>query len=79
MLWTDVDIRKSGRRLAGGALIIFAALTAAHAPAFAQQKTPLRVAYIPVITWLPALVAKEMRASSIRTASTSPSPNSPTS
>jgi NitT/TauT family transport system substrate-binding protein len=25
----------------------------------AQQMTPLRVAYIPVITWLPALVAKE--------------------
>src|ERR1019366_7464045 len=25
----------------------------------AQQKTALRVAYIPVVTWLPALVAKE--------------------
>jgi len=25
----------------------------------AQQMTQLRVAYIPVITWLPALVAKE--------------------
>lgn len=59
MLWNSVGICKSCRRLACGALIVIAALTVAHAPAFAQQKTPLRVAYIPVITWLPALVAKD--------------------
>jgi NitT/TauT family transport system substrate-binding protein len=39
------------------ALLGVAALPAA--PAIAQQKVALRVAYIPVITWLPALVAKE--------------------
>jgi NitT/TauT family transport system substrate-binding protein len=41
-----------------GALAAFGIL-AAGTTAFAQQKIPLRVAYIPVITWLPALVAKD--------------------
>jgi ABC-type nitrate/sulfonate/bicarbonate transport system substrate-binding protein len=59
MLWNSVDLRKRRLRHVGAALSIVAALTAAHAPAFAQQKTQLRVAYIPVITWLPALVAKD--------------------
>jgi NitT/TauT family transport system substrate-binding protein len=49
---------------AGSRLVLAAALGAAWlaAPpsvAQAQQKTALRVAYIPVVTWLPALVAKE--------------------
>jgi ABC-type nitrate/sulfonate/bicarbonate transport system substrate-binding protein len=34
-------------------------MTTSFGVARAQQMTPLRVAYIPVITWLPALVAKE--------------------
>ena len=34
-------------------------LAAPVTTAQAQQKTALRVAYIPVVTWLPALVAKE--------------------
>jgi NitT/TauT family transport system substrate-binding protein len=38
-----------------GAIIMMATNTAA----ISQQKVPLRVAYIPVITWLPALVAKD--------------------
>lgn len=33
--------------------------TAAAPAAFAQQKTTVRVVYIPVITWLPLLVAKD--------------------
>ncbi|MPZ55428.1 MAG: hypothetical protein GEU91_02810 [Rhizobiales bacterium] len=52
-----------GALAARGAVTLLAALTiygAAPAPAaLAQQKTALRVVYIPVITWLPALVAKE--------------------
>jgi NitT/TauT family transport system substrate-binding protein len=36
-----------------------ATLAASLGTAQAQQKTALRVAYIPVITWLPALVAQE--------------------
>jgi NitT/TauT family transport system substrate-binding protein len=38
-----------------GAIAVAAASTAA----IGQQRIPLRVAYIPVITWLPALVAKD--------------------
>src|ERR1700680_3034607 len=34
-------------------------LLASAPPALAQQKVALRVAYIPVVTWLPMLVAKE--------------------
>jgi NitT/TauT family transport system substrate-binding protein len=42
------------------ALMALAALLASGATdARAQQKTALRVAYIPVVTWLPALVAQE--------------------
>jgi NitT/TauT family transport system substrate-binding protein len=46
-----------------GSLVALAALAATFsvpvATAQAQEKTKLRVAYIPVVTWLPALVAKE--------------------
>ena len=41
------------------ALLGAAWLVAPPGVAQAQQKTALRVAYIPVVTWLPALVAKE--------------------
>lgn len=42
------------------ALAVLAAIfSALITTAQAQQKTALRVAYIPVVTWLPALVAKE--------------------
>ena len=45
---------------ATGALSVFAAILMYPVPpARSQQKTALRVAYIPVVTWLPALVAKE--------------------
>jgi NitT/TauT family transport system substrate-binding protein len=45
---------------ASPALGLFAALVVSPVTsADAQQKTALRVAYIPVVTWLPALVAKE--------------------
>jgi hypothetical protein len=46
MLWNSADLRKRRLRHLGAALSIVAALTTAPAPAFAQQKTPLRVAYI---------------------------------
>jgi NitT/TauT family transport system substrate-binding protein len=39
--------------------MLVASLTLPGGSARAQQKTALRVAYIPVITWLPALVAKD--------------------
>src|SRR5258708_26628990 len=42
-----------------GVLIAVALGAAPFTAAQAQQKTALRVAYIPVVTWLPALVAKE--------------------
>jgi NitT/TauT family transport system substrate-binding protein len=49
-----------GLLAATGALSVFAALLIwPVSPAHSQQKTALRVAYIPVVTWLPALVAKE--------------------
>lgn len=55
--------RKFGALAARGAMALWTAIavvTMAPAPAaLAQQKTPLRVVYIPVITWLPALVAKD--------------------
>jgi ABC-type nitrate/sulfonate/bicarbonate transport system substrate-binding protein len=55
--------RSSRRRLLGatGALAVaLAALLFASAETVqGQQPTKLRVAYIPVVTWLPALVAKE--------------------
>jgi NitT/TauT family transport system substrate-binding protein len=45
------------------AMVVLAALVllpfVGSSVAKAQQKTALRVAYIPVVTWLPALVAKE--------------------
>ena len=59
MLCNGIDLCKSGLRRVGGAMIVLAAMTSASVPSLAQQKTPLRVAYIPVITWLPALVAKD--------------------
>jgi NitT/TauT family transport system substrate-binding protein len=46
-------------RLVLAALLGAAWLVAPPSVAQAQQKTALRVAYIPVVTWLPALVAKE--------------------
>jgi NitT/TauT family transport system substrate-binding protein len=65
MLKTRLFKTRIGRRLAAtlpaiAALTLAAAgITAAPTVAQAQQLTPLRVAYIPVITWLPALVAKD--------------------
>ena len=41
------------------ATLAAAMLAMAPPPAEAQQKTSIRVVYIPVITWLPALVAKD--------------------
>jgi ABC-type nitrate/sulfonate/bicarbonate transport system substrate-binding protein len=41
------------------ALAAVAMLAAGPSPVMAQQKTTIRVVYIPVITWLPALVAKD--------------------
>jgi NitT/TauT family transport system substrate-binding protein len=46
-------------RLAFAALLGAAWLMGLSGAAQTQQKTALRVAYIPVVTWLPALVAKE--------------------
>jgi NitT/TauT family transport system substrate-binding protein len=50
---------KAGSRLVLAAVLGAAWLVAPPSAAQAQQKTTLRVAYIPVVTWLPALVAKE--------------------
>jgi NitT/TauT family transport system substrate-binding protein len=50
---------KAKSRLALAALLGAVWLMAPPGVAQAQQKTALRVAYIPVVTWLPALVAKE--------------------
>jgi NitT/TauT family transport system substrate-binding protein len=50
---------KAKSHLAFAALLGAAWLMASPGVAQAQQKTALRVAYIPVVTWLPALVAKE--------------------
>jgi len=49
------------RKMLGAAMAMSAAIsfTLTADTAIAQQKVPLRVAYIPVITWLPALVAKD--------------------
>ena len=50
---------KAKSRLVLAALLGAASLVAPPGVAQAEPKTALRVAYIPVITWLPALVAKE--------------------
>jgi len=50
---------KAGSRLVLAAVLGAAWFVAPPGAAQAQQKTALRVAYIPVVTWLPALVAKE--------------------
>jgi NitT/TauT family transport system substrate-binding protein len=50
--WTTL---RRGAVAAIGAIAMAATTTAA----IGQQKVPLRVAYIPVVTWLPALVAKD--------------------
>jgi NitT/TauT family transport system substrate-binding protein len=50
---------KARSRLVLAAVLGAAWLLAPSGAAQAQQKTALRVAYIPVVTWLPALVAKE--------------------
>jgi NitT/TauT family transport system substrate-binding protein len=50
---------KAKSRLALAALLGAAWLVAPPGVVQAQQKTALRVAYIPVVTWLPALMAKE--------------------
>jgi NitT/TauT family transport system substrate-binding protein len=52
---TMIAVAKSAAVLATLAGFLSSPGTMVHA----QQMTPLRVAYIPVITWLPALVAKE--------------------
>jgi NitT/TauT family transport system substrate-binding protein len=44
---------------AGTVAVAFTALALVAAPTRAQAPTPVRAAYIPVITWLPAWVAKE--------------------
>jgi NitT/TauT family transport system substrate-binding protein len=44
---------------AGTVAVAFTALALVAAPTRAQAPTPIRAAYIPVITWLPAWVAKE--------------------
>lgn len=44
---------------AGTVAVAFTALALVAAPTRAQASTPVRAAYIPVITWLPAWVAKE--------------------
>jgi NitT/TauT family transport system substrate-binding protein len=44
---------------AGTVAAVLAALALVAAPTRAQAPTPVRAAYIPVITWLPAWVAKE--------------------
>ena len=49
--------RNRSALLALASLIVF--FSALAPTADAQQRTALRVAYIPVVTWLPALVAKE--------------------
>lgn len=62
MLSTDNGRRAALHRLprAVAALALLAAFLLSPVPrADAQQRTALRVAYIPVVTWLPALVAKE--------------------
>jgi ABC-type nitrate/sulfonate/bicarbonate transport system substrate-binding protein len=46
------------RRLLG-MLLVSAVLTAGASVAHAQTRTTVRVAYIPVVTWLPFLVAKD--------------------
>lgn len=58
--------REAGKSAVGATLAMAATLAvamgltaAAPGAAFAQQKIALRVAYIPVITWLPALVAQD--------------------
>ena len=51
--------RTALRRLIVGALAAAALLLQAGEPTSAQQKTPLRVAYTKVITWLPVMIAKD--------------------
>jgi ABC-type nitrate/sulfonate/bicarbonate transport system substrate-binding protein len=46
-------------RLAVAALLAAIALMATGPQVSAQQKTPVRVAYVKVVTWLPAMIAKE--------------------
>ena len=46
-----------GRALA--LTVALAICAAANGPAFAQDKVKVRIAYIPVITWLPAMIAKD--------------------
>ena len=57
----QIRTRNTPLGLAGIIAASIAALAVSLWPgaATAQQKTALRVAYIPVITWLPALVAQE--------------------
>ena len=45
----------------GSALVVAMGLALAAPPSAAQQKTELRVAYIPVVTWLPLLVANDTK------------------
>jgi ABC-type nitrate/sulfonate/bicarbonate transport system substrate-binding protein len=59
-----MDCKSAGvaARLRRHALALTAALAlcaASHGAASAQEKVKLRIAYIPVITWLPAMVAKD--------------------
>lgn len=48
---------RSSLRLAAAGSVAALALVLAYAPAPAQQKIPLRVAYSKVITWLPMMIA----------------------
>ena len=56
---TRRDFTASLLHSAIGVSVAIGIAAATPSPVTAQQKVALRVAYIPVITWLPALVAKD--------------------
>jgi NitT/TauT family transport system substrate-binding protein len=56
---TRRDFTASLLHRAIGVSVAIGIAAATPSPVTAQQKVALRVAYIPVITWLPALVAKD--------------------
>jgi NitT/TauT family transport system substrate-binding protein len=55
--WWRAKAGFGGRALA--LMVALAICAAANGPAFAQDKVKVRIAYIPVITWLPAMIAKD--------------------
>jgi len=59
-MWaTEAGRGRAARSMMIGAMALAALLASPSGDVQAQQKTALRVAYIPVVTWLPALVAKD--------------------